>query len=311
MVNTRTPISVFLVACILSLAFPVQAKVVDLSSDFEQPVSSGTGGRSLLVEEITATWCPTCAEVDPELTQVADSHGSRIAMIALHPSDGEDAFQPPAAKHRLERHRLANDALVNYSTPTFVVEGGEPRIGYDAWQDVQKDILNTELIRQEVSELAFTVERTEVGYRATVTQANLINKEEAQLTFMVIEHHKNMPEGAFNPGGPSRDRVLVASAACDLSSNTIISSIDLLSSSAPSTCADSFTVEFQPYASWSVILVHEQVNESIDEGERLMSYGAVELAFRERATQEPISSLGPWLIGLAVVLAISSIIRKK
>jgi len=98
----------------------VQATVVNLSTSFEQPVATEGGGRTLLVEEITATWCPSCAEIDPELLQVADSHGSRIALVALHPSDGEDAFQPAAAQPRIERLNLSNPGGAQ-STPTIVV----------------------------------------------------------------------------------------------------------------------------------------------------------------------------------------------
>ena len=78
-------VAVLLVGLLCS--FSGQGLVVDQEETFEEAVSTSGGGRSLLVEEITATWCPTCAEIDPELVQVADSHGSRIAMVALHPTD--------------------------------------------------------------------------------------------------------------------------------------------------------------------------------------------------------------------------------
>ena len=44
-----------------------------------------SGGQSLLVEELTATWCSSCTEIDPYLHQVADSHGSRISIVSYHP----------------------------------------------------------------------------------------------------------------------------------------------------------------------------------------------------------------------------------
>jgi len=74
----------------------VQAEVVEPSIPLDVAVQSSQMGRSLLVEEVTTTWCPSCAEIDPFLMGVADAHGSRIAMVAYHPSDGEDAFQPEA-----------------------------------------------------------------------------------------------------------------------------------------------------------------------------------------------------------------------
>ncbi len=182
----------------------VQATVVNLATSFEQPVMTEGGGRTLLVEEITATWCPTCAEIDPELLQVADSHGSRITLLALHPSDGVDAFQPAASQHRIDRLALTNPEVAQ-STPTFVVESGEPRRGYDAWADVQRDILNAELARQNVSQLDVEVVKTERGYKASVIHADLISTNQTQLTLMVMEHGKSMPDGVVNPGGDHRD----------------------------------------------------------------------------------------------------------
>ena len=43
------------------------------------------GGYSILVEEYTATWCPRCADIDPDLSMVAEEHGKRIAMVSYHP----------------------------------------------------------------------------------------------------------------------------------------------------------------------------------------------------------------------------------
>ena len=112
--------------CALLLVQPVTAIIVPLDQDFTTPVSTGEGGRTLLVEEYTATWCSVCSEVDPERETVADSHGSRIALIALHPTDGDDAFEPAAAAHRIERMKTVNPSIA--STPTFVVEGGNHEV---------------------------------------------------------------------------------------------------------------------------------------------------------------------------------------
>ena len=132
--------------------------------------SSSSKFRNASTSSGTATSCPSCAEIDPELLQVADSHGSRIALVALHPSDGEDAFQPAASQHRINRLETVQ-AGVSTSTPTFVVEAGAARRGYDAWAEVQRDILNEELARQNTSGLDITVERTTQGYRASVASA--------------------------------------------------------------------------------------------------------------------------------------------
>ncbi len=298
-------------AALMVASLSVQATVVNLSTSFEQPVATEGGGRTLLVEEITATWCPSCAEIDPELLQVADSHGSRIALLALHPSDGEDAFQPAASQHRIDRLALSNPSL-GESTPTFVVESGEPRRGYDAWTEVQRDILNAELARQDVSELDVEVVKTVNGYRASVDHTNLVSTNATQLTLMVVEHGKTMPDNAVNPGGDHRDRVVVGLAECALDNNTITNSFGLLSATVESTCEASFSIEFEDLKSWSVLLVHEATAVALASGEDPSSHGAVELAFRDRAaTDEERGSIGALLLVACGVLAMASIVRKK
>lgn len=295
----------------LLLSLTAQAMVVNLATNFDQPVATEGGGRTLLVEEITATWCPTCAEIDPELLQVADSHGSRIVLLALHPTDGEDAFQPAASLHRIQRLNLSVPYVAN-STPTFVVESGEPRRGYDAWSDVQRDILNAELARQTISEIDVEVVRTQNGFRATVANANLAAGTQTQLTMMVMEHGKTMPEGAINPGGDHRDRVVVGLAECAVDNHTVTASIGLLDASVEDTCQSSFSVEFEALSSWSVVLVHEPTEAALAAGADAQTHGAVELAFRDRAEpMEEASIFGTLLLLTCIVLAVASIVRKK
>ncbi len=295
----------------LLCSFSGQGLLVSQGETFEDGVATSGGGRSLLVEEITATWCPTCAEIDPELVQVADSHGSRIAMVALHPTDGEDAFQPVASQHRIDRIDSVQ-AGASTSTPTFVVEAGPARRGYDAWSEVQRDILNEELSRQAVSELDVMVEKTESGYRASVAHTNLIQATGTQLTLMVLEHGKSMPPGFINPGGDHRDRVLVGVAECSLENHTITTQLGLLSTSVGTSCLDSFAVEFDELRSWSVILIHESTQDELDAGGRSTSYGAVEMAYRDRAESQPSSGWwGPAILIGCVALGLASIVRKK
>ena len=85
----------------------VTAVVKEPSSQWQEEVNV-LGGRTILVEELSATWCTSCAEIDPYLQQVADSHGSRISIVTYHPTDGEDAFQPEAASHRIDRMKTVS-----------------------------------------------------------------------------------------------------------------------------------------------------------------------------------------------------------
>ena len=93
-----TAFALFALFCIMGAGIgggAAQAKVIDPNTPLNEPVQSSLIGRSVLIEEITTTWCESCADIDPYLMGVADAHGSRIAMVAYHPSDNLDAFQPP------------------------------------------------------------------------------------------------------------------------------------------------------------------------------------------------------------------------
>lgn len=292
---------------LLTSMLPAQAVTISPSGMLDHPLSTGSGGRTMLVEEITATWCLSCAEIDPELVRVADSHGSRIALIALHPTDGEDDFQPPASQHRIDRiNTLRSDPVL--STPTFVVEGGEARVGYEAWTDVQRDILSTELQRDGMSELSFTVTPENGVMRVTIDELNLTQTSGTQLTFMVLEHDKKVSSLTNNPGGPTRDRVLVGTAECALDNGTVITSLGLVDARAGESCDRNFSIAFSPMEHWSVVLVHEHL---IDNGTApsSTSLGVVELAYRPIST--PVNEdMSQWVLVICGVIGLIALRRK-
>ncbi len=151
--------------------------------------------RTVLVEERTAIWCESCAEVDPELAIVAKSHGSRTAIVGIHVFD---EFENEASLARIEYHKLTDTE--DYGTPTFFVDGVKTAEGYDAWSDVQKRILSQENNRMEPEKMALEL----IG-----DEFKLPIPENGQITLMVLEHDKKVPTNADNPGEPTRDRVLI------------------------------------------------------------------------------------------------------
>ena len=267
----------------MSCSALVQAQVIDPSNTLLTPVATESMGRSLLVEEVTTTWCPTCAQIDPYLRGVADSHGSRITMVAYHPSDGEDAFQPPAAQHRIDRLGLLHGGAI--PSPTFFVEGKNPRSGTEAWNDVQRDILDLELTRQETSLLQFEVFRTSEGITARVLSFTNMSVElnNTQLTFLVLEHQKTVPDGFVNPGEETRDRVVVATAECDFNTSTIPTQLGLIDVGVNQGCDIDFEISFEDMDEFSIVLLHESTVDAIVNSEAsLGTYGAVEFAYRSR-----------------------------
>ncbi|MED5308363.1 MAG: thioredoxin family protein, partial [Candidatus Thermoplasmatota archaeon] len=248
------------------------------AEDWDEDITI-TGGRTILVEEISATWCTSCAEIDPFLQQVADAHGSRISIVTYHPTDGEDAFQPEAAKYRIERMKSINSDVG--ATPSFVVESGELRVGPDSWPDVQKDILKEETSRQEFSKLSFTISKLGQQYSATIGNLELLEVEyETQLTFMLMAHEMEVPDEFFNPGEDYRDRVVIATSSCNLNSNSL-SNVGF-SNVSGTNCLDDFTVNFPANGKFSLILIHESTDSAVQLNSNYGStLGVVEFAYRD------------------------------
>lgn len=217
--------------------------------------------RTVLVEERTAIWCPSCAEIDPELELVAEAHGSRIAIVGLHV---DDEFENEASVARIEYQKQIDDSA--YGTPTFFVDGMKSAEGYDAWQDVQKRILTQENSRASPEKIPFDLSSQEF---------DLATPEVGQITLMILEHGKQVPEGADNPGLADRDRVLVGMKVFSSDGNV-------------SEYGDLSIPE-----SWSVILIHEPISG----GE---PYGVVEITNRE--FQDFKDNNLVWILSICILL---------
>ena len=268
--HARFSAFVILLVMMIAVQMPI---VTSYSADSQNQMDTVSGGRSILIEEYTATWCPSCAEIDPYLMDFANTHGSRIAMVAYHPSDGEDAFQPLAAQNRMERLLITHPDIG--STPTFVVEAGPLRIGPDSWPDVNSDILDEEVKRQSYTHLKLDIQQDNDTWTATAKVIDNDSIDDGQLTIMLVQHQKIVPEGFVNPGGPTRDRVVTAIAECDINSSTITSEVNLLSVDTTS-CIDDFSVTFSPENDvFSVVLIHEPTTSQLENG-TIGTFGVVE-----------------------------------
>ena len=77
---------------------------------------AASGGHAVLLEQYTATWCDTCATVDPWVTEFTESHSSRIVRVALHPDD-HDPFGSALTTKRITQ-KQANESV---SLPAILV----------------------------------------------------------------------------------------------------------------------------------------------------------------------------------------------
>ena len=294
--------SAFVILSVMMIA--VQMPIAtSYSADSQTQMDTISGGRSILIEEYTATWCPSCAEIDPYLMDFANTHGSRIAMVAYHPSDDVDAFEPLAAQNRISRLQITHPDLA--STPTFIVEDGALRIGPDSWPDVNSDILNEEVKRQSYTHLKLDIQQDNDTWTATAKIIENETVDNGQLTIMIIQHQKIVPDGFDNPGDETRDRVLIAIAECDIASSSIISNVELLSAET-TTCVDDFSVTFSPENEFfSVLLIHEPTTSQLENG-TAGTFGVVEYKSNSVITTQSgidnsIIVVGFILLGFALV----------
>lgn len=161
---------------------------------------------TVLVEEMTATWCATCADIDPYLAEVADRHGSRLALVGLHPQDGQDGVATAASEARLDRWRAVHDDL--NQTPAFLVEGEAPLVGPEVWPDVTRRMLELESSRPADGAMSLTATRQGDAVLLSIQAAP--REEGRQVTLMLLDHGRTSAAyGVEAEPGSTYDRVLV------------------------------------------------------------------------------------------------------
>ena len=257
------------------------------------------GGYSILVEEYTATWCENCAQIDEDLEIITDDHGSRISMISYHPSDGIDAYQPPASEHRLDRLRIQHSDLA--ATPSFIVHNGLVREGVESWPDVQTDILKEESSQRGFTELKVTAETNLTDITVTVfPPIDQIIDNDTQISILFLQHNKKILDKFINPGTDSRDRVLVGLAEFPTVGNALSINTTIIAPFVASYPIDSMD-------QWSVIVVHEYTNEALANKSKTDSkpLGVVEISLKDPHQEE--STEIPLILPIIIFIAIGAL----
>ena len=76
------------------------------------------GGHAILLEQYTATWCDSCATIDPWIIDFVDAYSTRVVRVALHPDD-HDPFGGPLTTHRIGLKQAEHQLQL----PTFWFDG--------------------------------------------------------------------------------------------------------------------------------------------------------------------------------------------
>ena len=293
--------------CSILLCLPHAHAVQIEPSDWNGSYTA-QGGHSILLEEYTTTWCPRCAEIDPDLGIVAEEHGTRIAMVSYHPSDGVDAFSPEAATHRIERLKIQHTTLG--ATPSFIVHNGEVREDVVEWPDVQGDILRAESNQRPYTNLTVTAQTNDSHLTVTVMPPHASEFDNrTQYTVLFIQHKKIVDEAFENPGEKHRDRVLVGLAEFPMEGQHF---------AIGATVEAPFVASYptQGMDEWSAIVVHEYIEEELANRSIIDSqpFGVVEIAMKAFVVEEgaEVPILLPIMIFLAIgILGLVSVQTKE
>ena len=294
--QTMSAIRKAILLCSILLVFP-HAHALQIEPKDWDGYEFFDGGHSILVEEKTATDCVACAEIDPDLSLVAEEHGTRIAMVAYHPMDVNDAFQLEAGQHRIDRLSIQHSSLG--PTPAFVVNNGEVREGVPSWPDVQGDILRSESNQRQYTKLRVTAESNSTHLTVTVMPPKVDEVvNDTQFTILFVEHKKMVDKAFDNPGEPHRDRVLVGLA------EFATAGTHMLAINATIEAPYVASINHENVDEWSVIVVHEFTEERLSNNsfEDTKPLGVVELSVRS-----PVAEAGvelPLILPVLIFLSI-------
>ena len=149
------------------------------STDTESRFYSNGSGATVLIEEHTATYCQTCAQIDPMVLDFLRDNGNRAIRVALHPP-ADDLLGTEISTHRLS---LSGENLS--VTPTFVMDGDVVSQGYVDRTDMQLNLRSAELDKRGI--LSLEAEVLVSGNAIQVSSPSLSLEPNQTLTIFLVE----------------------------------------------------------------------------------------------------------------------------
>ena len=149
------------------------------STDTESRFYSNGSGATVLIEEHTATYCQTCAQIEPMVLDFLRDNGNRAIRVALHPP-ADDLLGTEISTHRLS---LSGENLS--VTPTFVMDGDVVSQGYVDRTDMQLNLRSAELDKRGI--LSLEAEVLVSGNAIQVSSPSLSLEPNQRLTIFLVE----------------------------------------------------------------------------------------------------------------------------
>lgn len=219
----------------------------------ETSFSSNGSAATVLIEEHTATYCTTCAEIDPMLLQFLEDNGNRAIRIAMHPL-GEDPLGSEISSHRLALH--GGELAV---TPTFVMDGRVVSQGSVDRIDMQMNLRSSEIAKEGVISIEGEVDVSQNSIH--VSSPKLVLGIEEHLTIFIVEREVSLEPGTASNGLDKNHDVARAMLSLDdggnISSEILPAGWDFLVHDAEGPSVEFFADEMDPY-SFDVVIVLEK-----------------------------------------------------
>ena len=219
----------------------------------ETSFSSNGSAATVLIEEHTATYCTTCAEIDPMLLQFLEDNGNRAIRIAMHPP-GEDPLGSEISSHRLALH--GEELAV---TPTFVMDGRVVSQGSVDRIDMQMNLRSSEIAKEGVISIEGEVDVSQNSIH--VSSPKLVLGIEEHLTIFIVEREVSLEPGTASNGLDKNHDVARAMLSLDdegnISSEILPAGWDFLVHDAEGPSVEFFADEMDPY-SFDVVIVLEK-----------------------------------------------------
>ncbi len=266
------------------------------------------GGNSVLMEHYTATWCETCAQIDPWISDFADSRGSRLIRIALHDPEN-DPLGSLITSERLSKYPGGQDLA-----PSFWFDSSNQIQGLVAPIDLDRALLNSESNRDSDTKVSISViegishNSLDIVVHFDI-ETNLSNSQ-ASIFLLVdqtidnslavngITQHEDVPRAYVNI------EILANHSINEISSesnfNSGFSNVSMLRNSDGYTISLNYLLDDEDVADISIVAAHELTIEN----ER-STIGATALSFSQYSNGNSISFLVPLLFITIISLMIS------
>lgn len=273
---------------------------------------SVSGGGSVLTEVHTATWCPSCAELDDVMKVLRTEHGERMTMISLHPDDGSDTLGNQASEHRLARlHSIEGRAT---GTPTIFMEGTLAREGAVSGSQVSLALFDAESDMRSRTALQLTA-KMDGDLLVLQVEAEIDDDQtfaNTQVSILLGDDDPDTTDSEIATGGGPFDAALTSLLEVSLDEEAQVVEIDAfpagmwtISEGERSRTKVSFQtfiqIGFEAAGDTTIVIAHEADENHLSQNEAF-TYGSISIVQENVNSDELLNWV--WLVGGLLIIGI-------